>query len=273
MKTFEPKVSIITICLNSEEFIEDTIRSVLGQTYGNIEHVIIDGGSTDGTVDVIKKYENDIAYWVSEKDNGISDAFNKGVRASSGDIIAFLNSQDFYMDNYVISRVIRIFAEHTAVNIVYGKTCYVPADSKEIVGMMGLPFTRKGMRKSNIMPHQSVFTKRNVFERFGLYNLDYRYAMDYEHLLRVTETETPFFTDDVFSAMKLGGVSDTDKFAVNADLFRAQINNGVPVLKAFPRLIFHDMTSFGLKVLRLFNIYTLGHLYKKLGLNDFREKI
>ncbi len=265
IKTFQPKVSIITVCLNSNNFLEKTIRSVREQTYKNIEYIIIDGGSTDGTTEIIKKYERDIDYWVSEPDEGISDAFNKGVPASTGEIIGFLNSQDYYLNNNVIQKIVDIFINNHKVKIVYGKTYYVPVDSSEIVGVMGEKFTEERMGKRNIMPHQSVFTKREVFERFGLFLLDYKFAMDYEHLLRATKFYPPLFLDEGLAVMRLGGVSDTNKFAVCTELFKAQIANKMPFLRSLNTLLYHYLTSAGLKFLRLSNIYTLRHLYKKLG--------
>jgi glycosyltransferase involved in cell wall biosynthesis len=268
---FEPKISIITVSLNSAEFIEGTIKNVRSQTYPNIEYIVIDGGSTDGTAGILKQNEELIDYWVSEPDKGISDAFNKGVLASTGQIVGFMNSQDYYTDNDVVRRVVQNFAEHPHASIVYGKTCYVPVDSSEIVGIMGMPFTRDGMRKRNIMPHQSTFMKRDIFERYGYYSLEYRYAMDYEHLLRVTETETPLFIDELLAAMRLGGISDTDKLAVNKEIFCAQRANGVVFLSAFMTLLYHYMTATGLGLLRMFDIYTLDHLYNKLGFGKMKK--
>lgn len=269
-----PKVSIITVCLNSISFLEDTLRSVREQTYSNIEYIVIDGGSKDGTKEIIKKHEIEIDYWVSEPDHGISDAFNKGVMAATGDIIAFLNSQDYYAGPEVIAKVMKLFAEHPETSIVYGKTCYVPADSNEIVGIMGERFERRRMLIRNIMPHQSVFMKNYIFKEFGLYDHNYKYAMDYEHLLRVTEVEKPLFTDELLAVMRLGGISDTDKFAVCTELFLAQRANGVSLFHASATLFYHYLTSAGLKALRLFRFYTLGHFYEKIGLSEqkVREK-
>jgi len=262
----QPKISIITICLNSSEFIEATIQSVCSQTYGNIEYIIIDGSSTDGTQDIIKRYGDRIDYWVSEPDKGISDAFNKGILASTGDIIGFLNSQDYYFSCDVIQQIVEVFINNKEAKIVYGKTYYVPVDSSEIVGVMGEEFTEKRMRKRNIMPHQSVFTKREVFEQYGLLSLEYKIVMDYEFLLRATKSYTPFFIDQGLAVMRLGGISDTNKFAVCTELFKVQIANKAPLLSSLTTLIYHYLTSAGLRLLRFFNVYTLRHLYKKAGL-------
>jgi len=264
IETFYPKVSIITVCLNSEKFLEETIRSVRGQTYNHIEYIIIDGGSSDGTTEIIRNNEKDVDYWVSEPDQGISDAFNKGMIASTGEIIGFLNSQDYYLNSNVIEKIVNVFINNQEVRIVYGKTYYVPIDSSEIVGVMGEEFAEGKMIKRNIMPHQSVFMKREVFNRFGLFLLNYRFAMDYEYTLRATKYYPPFFIDKGLAVMRLGGLSDTDKFAVCTELFKAQLANKAPFLGSFITLLYHYLTSTGLKFLRLFNIYTLAHLHKKL---------
>lgn len=265
---YTPLVSIITVCLNSKKYIEDTICSVRGQTYKNIEYIIIDGGSTDGTTEVLQRHDKDIDYWVSEPDNGISDAFNKGIQASTGEIIGFLNSEDYYVNNNVIKRIVDVFNQNQDARIVYGKTCYVPEKSSEVVGVMGEQFTEERMKKRNIMPHQSVFTKREVFDRFGLFKLQYKFAMDYEYLLRATGFYRPLFIDEGLAVMRLGGISDTDKFAVCTDLFKAQLANNVSLLSSLKTLFYHYLTSAGLKCLRLFRIYTLGHLFKKIGLRS-----
>ncbi len=271
--TERPLVSVITVVLNGEKHLEQTILSVINQSYENIEYIIIDGGSTDRTLDIIKKYEDRIDYWVSEPDKGISDAFNKGILASIGEIIGFLNSQDYYFNDNVIQRIIDVFKDNEEVKIVYGKTCYVPVDSSEIVGIMGEEYTGKRISKRNIMPHQSVFTKKEVFERFGLFQLNYKFVMDYEYLLRATKIYPPFFLDEGLAVMRLGGISDTNKFAVCTELFKAQIANGAPFISSLSTLLYHYVTSAASKLLRLFNIYTLYHLYVKLGLKSEKKSV
>ncbi len=262
----QPKVSIITACLNSAAFLHDTIRAARRQTYPNIEYIVIDGGSTDGTRQIIERHAAEIDHWVSEPDKGISDAFNKGLRAATGDIIGFLNSQDYYVDDTVIQQVVEAFEQNPDRAIVYGRTYYVPVDSPEIVGVMGAPFTEQDMMKRNIIPHQSTFVRKEVFEKFGLFKLDYRFVMDYEHLLRATRHYQPLFLDRGLAVMRLGGISDTQKFSVNTELFRAQRENGRSLLPSLATLAYHYWISAGLRMLRLFNVYTLGHLLQKMGL-------
>jgi len=254
--------------LNTRKHIEDTIRSVRSQTYKNIEYIVIDGGSTDGTTELLQRHDKEIDYWVSEKDRGISDAFNKGLRASTGDIVGFLNSEDYYINDNVIQSIVDVFHSNPEAGVIYGKTYYIPENSSDIVGVMGEVFTPEKMKKRNIMPHQSVFTKREVFERFGLFKLEYKFAMDYEYFLRATRFYRPLFIDDGLAVMRLGGISDIKKFAVCTELFKAQIANNISWLSSLMTLLYHYFTSAGLKFLRFFHIYTLGHLYKKLGLKS-----
>ena len=261
----QPTVSIITVCLNSADFLADTIAAVRRQSYPQIEYIVIDGGSTDGSREIIERRADQIDHWVSEPDKGISDAFNKGVKAATGDIIGFLNSQDYYADNTVIQQVVDAFGRNPGTAIVYGRTCYVPVGSTEIVGVMGEPFTEEGMMKRNIIPHQSTFVRKEVFREFGLFKLDYRFVMDYEHLLRATRRHTPLFLDKGLAVMRLGGISDTQKFSVVRELFRAQRENGRTLPASLLTLAYHYWTSAGLRILRIFHIYTLGHLLKKLG--------
>ena len=116
------KVSIITVVYNNFATIEEAIKSIKSQLYNNIEHIIIDGGSTDGTLDIINKYKNDINIFISEKDNGIYDAMNKGINLSTGNIIGILNSDDIYFDNKVISKVVDCFKGDKNLDILYGKS-------------------------------------------------------------------------------------------------------------------------------------------------------
>lgn len=263
--TGDTRITLITVCLNSRDYIEETILSVRGQSYRNIEYVVIDGGSTDGTQDVLRRHERDIDYWLSAPDRGISDAFNKGVLASTGEVIGFINSQDYYVGPEVVAHVAQIFCDRPDLKIVYGKTYYVPVASREYVGVMGERFSRKKMAKRNIMPHQSVFVRREIFEEFGLFRLDYAFAMDYEHLLRATRVHAPHFLDEGLAVMRLGGISDTRKVRVCAELYRAQRDNGAPLWSSTATLLYHLLTSAGLSLLRKFGVYTLEHLCRKLG--------
>jgi glycosyltransferase involved in cell wall biosynthesis len=203
-----PLVSIITIVYNNGEGIERTINSVLSQTYSTIEYIIIDGGSIDNTLSVVKKYQENISYWISEKDKGISDAFNKGIKQAKGDIIGLINSGDYYEDN--------------AVELIVKEYCKSnPKEDQYYVLHGKIRMFRKGFSKtypalklesfSYQMPiwHPTVFTNKKVYQDFS-YCLNYKVAMDYELFSRVFYAQGTFiYLDSLISSMNIDGISNT----------------------------------------------------------------
>jgi len=181
------KVSIITAALNCAETIEGCIRSVLEQTHPDVEHVIIDGGSTDGTVELVQKYEDRLAYWVSEPDSGVYDALNKGLRAASGDVIGTLGADDFYPDDRVIETVAGTFG--SGCDCCFGDIVYVDRrDATRAVRYWEASGYAPGRFRVGWMPpHLAFYAKRGLFERFGLYRTDLHLSGDYELMLRFLE--------------------------------------------------------------------------------------
>jgi glycosyltransferase involved in cell wall biosynthesis len=177
------KVSIITVSLNAGSDIERAIKSVHSQSYPNIEHIIIDGGSTDGTLDIIKKYLDDTDYFVSEADNGIYHAMNKGIKAATGDVLFFLNSDDYFVDVTVVEDIINCFLEKPDVDIVFGNLIFEVGENK-VHKKQPPEITRKYLGKTTIL-HQSVFAKRGVFRLTGNFSEDYKVVSDYEWMLKV----------------------------------------------------------------------------------------
>lgn len=180
MQEQSPKISIITVCYNSEKTLEQTIKSVLKQKYGNLEYIIIDGGSTDGTVDIIKKYENSITRWISEKDDGISDAFNKGIRMATGEIVGIINSDDSYCEG-AFDKLASEYDKN--VDIYRGAIILWNLETGSKVSetpTINMPLTGW---KVNVC-HQGVFIRRDAYERFGLFDVSLRYNMDFDLLLR-----------------------------------------------------------------------------------------
>ena len=204
-KTFpdRPLVSVITIVFNGEKYLEETIRSVINQTYDNVEYIIIDGGSTDRTVDIIKKYEDKLDYWVSEPDRGISDAFNKGISLSSGIIIGIVNADDWY-ELDAVAQVVSIM-KINEIDIVHGQLQYWRDNTKaELVSG-----NHNNLHKDMTVNHMTVFVKRYLYERIGGFSLDFDYAMDYEFLLRAKKYGASFyFLNECIANMRFGGVSD-----------------------------------------------------------------
>lgn len=206
-----PKVSIITVCYNSGNTIEDTLQSVINQSYPNIEYIVIDGVSTDNTLSIINKYKDKIAKVVSEKDNGIYDAINKGINLATGDIIANLNSDDFYIDNNVIADVVATF-EKEKTDTLYADLYYVDAaDTNKIVRYWKSKQYKEGLfLKGWMPPHPTFFVKKEVYQNYGLFDLQFKSAADYEIMLRfVHRFKTSIaYLPRVIVKMRVGGVSN-----------------------------------------------------------------
>ena len=204
------KISILTCVLNNERFIDEAIKSFQKQSYENKEHVIIDGGSTDETVSIIKKLKNNSTIFISSNDNGIYDAINKGVNLASGDIIGILHSDDFYDNESVISQVIEVFKK-TNSDLVYGDLVYVTKNKNLNIRywQAGL-FLDENIRKGWMPPHPTVFVKKKIFEKIGNYNTDYRISSDYDFLIRaLTNKEIKKqYIKKTLIKMRIGGTSN-----------------------------------------------------------------
>ena len=213
------KTSIITAVFNGADTIEDCIKSILNQTYPDIEHIIIDGGSTDGTLEIIKKYEDRIAYWVSEHDNGIYDAMNKGVRAATGGIIGILNSDDMYADEFVIDNVVKTMIINN-VESCYGDLVYVDRlDANKVVRhWKSGDFIKKRFKFGWMPPHPAFFVKRKIYEKYGMFNLDFPLAADYELMLRFLYKYgvSAVYIPKVLVKMRNGGTSQPWSYTAKA---------------------------------------------------------
>jgi len=205
------KISIITVCYNSAKTIEDTIQSVLSQNYKNIEYIIIDGLSTDNTLEIINQYKNEIAVIVSEKDNGLYDAINKGIGLASGDIIANLNSDDFYIDENVITDVAAKFEKENS-DLLYTDLYYVEeVNTDKVTRYWKSGAYKKGdFYKGWMPPHPTFFVKKYVYNKYGVFNLDLKSAADYEIMLRFIHKYkcTISYLNRVTVRMRVGGVSN-----------------------------------------------------------------
>lgn len=175
------KVSIITVCYNAADTIEETIKSVLAQTYKNIEYIIIDGQSTDGTLGIIRRYRDQIAVVVSEKDCGIYDAMNKGIQAATGEIVFFLNADDVFYNEIIIEEIANVFIKHD-IDILYGDVVLLD-EEKTVIKRHSL--LDKMYFLHNTICHQAVFSRARVFKQCGLFNTAFKLSADYEWLLRV----------------------------------------------------------------------------------------
>jgi len=241
-----PLVSIITTVFNSKETIEDAIQSVLNQSYPNIEYIVVDGGSTDGTIEIINKYENKINKFVSEKDKGVYDGMNRGIKRATGDIIGILNSDDIYASNDVIERVVNEMAENNA-DCCWGDLVYVDAKNtdKVIRYWKSSEYKEGKFKKGWMPPHPTFFVKKWVYQKYGLFNLDFPISADYELMLRFLEKYKirSCYIPQVLVKMRIGGQSNKSIKNIikgNIECYRAWKING---LKANPLIFFFKPLS------------------------------
>jgi len=231
------KISIITITYNSEKTIKDTIESILNQTYKNVEYIIVDGKSNDMTIEIVKSYKNKISKFISEKDNGIYDAMNKGLELATGDIIGILNSDDVYFDKYVIEGVVKRFKEKF-VDSVYGDLYYVEENdvNKVVRYWKSSHFIEGSFAKGWHPPHPTFFVKREVYEKYGFFDLEMKVSADFELMLRFLEKYdiSTTYLPKVLVRMRTGGESNKsikNIIAGNKSILRAFDKNGIKVNK------------------------------------------
>jgi glycosyltransferase involved in cell wall biosynthesis len=203
------KISLITVVYNAESTIPACIESVITQSFNNIEHIIIDGASTDGTIQIIEKYKHHLTHFVSEPDKGIYDAMNKGIKLATGDVVGILNADDFFADNTVLSVIADAFAKKNT-DIIYGDLDYINAGGKVIRKWRSGAFTSKSFNLGWMPPHPTFYCKRNLFEKFGFYSLNYGTAADYELMLRYLYVNklSASHINKVIIKMKTGGKSN-----------------------------------------------------------------
>lgn len=227
------KISIITSVYNNKETISESIESVLSQTHSEIEYIIIDGASTDGTVDIIKGYENRISKYVSEPDNGIYDGLNKGISLATGDVIGFLHSDDIYQHNNVLDMVVKVFNDHQ-VDSVYGDLTYVDKNdtSRVIRHWKSGDFSLKKLHRGWMPPHPTFFVKRKIYEDAGTFDTSFKVAADYDIILRFLGKYkiSVHYIPEVLIKMRLGGESNKSLKNIvekSKDDLRAMKKNGI----------------------------------------------
>lgn len=228
------KISIITAAYNSGNTLRDTMLSVLNQNYPDFEHIIIDGGSKDNTIDIIKELEplyNGRLRWISEFDKGIYDAMNKGIKMASGDVIGILNSDDFYTSNSILNKIAK---EIKNVDAIYGDVHFVnPNDLKVTVrNYSSANFTPNKMRMGFMPAHPSFYCKKEVYDKAGLYDTGFKITADYEFLLRaiyIQGIKTKYMPMD-FVTMRTGGASTQgikSHINITKEILRGLRKNGV----------------------------------------------
>ena len=205
------KISIITVCYNSEKTIRHTLESINNQNSKDIEHLIIDGNSTDNTLSIIKKYKYKKKI-ISENDKGIYDAMNKGIKLARGEVIGFLNSDDFYANNKVISKIESVFKEDPKLEACYADLIYIDqVDTSKIVRYWkSSEFISGSFSKGWCPPHPTFFARKSVFERFGGFNLNYQVASDVDLMIRFMELKKikTRYIPELWVKMRSGGKSN-----------------------------------------------------------------
>jgi glycosyltransferase involved in cell wall biosynthesis len=228
------KISIITVCYNSEKTIRDTIESVLSQDYPDIEYIVVDGLSKDNTIDIINEYRGEITNIVSEPDSGIYDAMNKGIRYSTGDVVGILNSDDFFENLHVISDVVKHFKRNPTASCIFGDVVFVdPCCSKNITRFYSSErFRPWKLRFGWMPPHPATFIKRVVYKKFGGYTVGYKISADYEFFVRMFMVHKLAYSriDKVLVRMRAGGVSTSgvkSTLLLNSEIVKACKSNGI----------------------------------------------
>ena len=240
------KVSIITVVWNNKDTIKDAIDSVLNQTYEDIEYIIVDGASKDGTIEVVQSYGDKITKFLAEPDKGLYDAMNKGIALATGDVVGILNSDDFYIDEFVIEKVVKVF-KAKEVDSLFADLVYVKSDNiaKTVRHYDSSKFSPEKFAYGWMPAHPTFFVKRSAYEKYGLFKTDYKIAADYELLVRFLYKYklTYFYLQEVIIKMRMGGASTSglkSNLILNQEIIRACSENGiktsmVKVLSKYPQ--------------------------------------
>lgn len=259
----KPLVSIITVTKNSAASVEKTINSVLGQTYGNIEYIIIDGESNDDTLNIVKKHDDKIAYWLSEKDKNLYDAMNKGIKCCTGDIVGIVNSDD-WLEKDAVEAVVTEFLRNTGSDLVHGNLnarkengeleCILKPRLYKFAFYISLPFY-----------HPTCFVTKRTYLQFGAFNIDYTIVADYELILRLKKNNVKMvYLDKVISNMPSGGVSNRPgnfKKTMQESL-RAKLANGYNPLLSRIGLWIHVGKHHVYRFLKKWNLGAIVKIYR-----------
>jgi len=201
--------SIITPSLNQSQYLEKTIKSIQRQTYKNFEHIVVDGGSTDGTIEILKKYSNKIK-WISEKDKGQTNAINKGLKMAKGEIVAYLNSDDLY-EKDTLETVVNFFSKNSKAMIVYGKAKFIDEKGRFLGYYETQEPTLKNLFKECVISQPTVFFRKKLLEEIGYFDESLNYVMDYDYWIRVAKKYRFYFIDKVLAATRLHKDTKTSK--------------------------------------------------------------
>ena len=236
------KISLITVTFNSGGTLRDTIQSVLSQTYPESEYIIVDGLSEDSTIDIIKEYVplfQGRLKWISEKDNGLYDAMNKGFKMATGEIVGIINSDDLLTESGVIGKVIDCFEGHKDIDCVYADLYYVSQYDTSKIVRHWITGKQRSFSKGWHPAHPTFYVKREIYSKYGLFDLDFKFAADFELMLRLVEKEhiRLFYLPEPLVRMRLGGTTSKNLTNIrkgNIECLNAFRKNGIPVSVLYP---------------------------------------
>jgi glycosyltransferase len=240
------KISIITVVYNNKHTIINAIESVLSQTYKNIEYIVIDGASNDGTVELLNLYATKINIIVSEPDLGIYDAMNKGISIATGDVIGILNSDDVYANEFVLQKIFESFQLNNTAEVLYGNLVYVKKNdiNKIVRTWISIPYYSNFFEDGNVPPHPSFFVKKSIYNKIGFFDINYKLAADYEMMFRILKVYNfeSFYLNELIVKMRLGGASNNNYLNImkgNIEIVKAWKDNGfrMSILTPFYKVI------------------------------------
>lgn len=240
----KPLISIITVVYNGVKTIEQTIQSVIRQPYENKEYIIIDGGSTDGTVELIKKYESSLSYWVSEHDNGIYDAMNKGITRAKGDLIGIINADDWYEAD-IFTTIAKQYQETGTNQVIHGLLRNFL--DEEFYSIVGNSVRRL---RYDMIQHPTCFIPQKLYRTYGNYNSNLKYSADYDLILRYVNQGVKFcFVEKAIVNFRLGGISSTPK--AEREMYRVRVNHHIITkVEGFIRINLVYLSSFVKRILK-----------------------
>lgn len=264
------KISVITICYNAKAEIENTLKSVISQTaFENVEYIVIDGNSTDGTKEIIEKYRDKISYYVSEPDSGIYDAMNKGIKAAGGDFVIFLNAGDFYINELVFEQFLP-YIEKTKSDLVIGNLFAFNKYTADVV-RIDEGFIDKFLFNYQSVPHPCTFFRRSIFDKVGLYDENYKIVSDFEWYLKYFNTfdGNYLYVDKYVAVFDLNGVCSNE---ANAQRHKEERNEVVDkYFSKWEKLAFKIARK---RFKRQFRKKYFRKILVKLGLNkEFKREI
>jgi glycosyltransferase involved in cell wall biosynthesis len=253
-----PRITVITVVYNGARFVESTIKSVLSQDYPDLEYIVIDGGSSDGTVEIVRRHAAQLSAWASEPDQGISDAFNKGIDRASGDYLMFLNADDELADPQALIRLVDCARARDWPDVIYGDCDLYDADGAVLLHRVAIDYNRARFLRSEVLPHPSMLTHRRYFEKYGRFDISFKVAMDYDLFLRGIPELGAVRAPVLVSKVRFGGISTRNRRLVVDEVVRALRRNGhLDALGAMRLRLMYAARGAARRVLEIVGLYRL----------------